>query len=146
MGSSQVVGWPPIRAYRMNSMANQAKSIATGEHSIQFEESKRKDVIYASDDKGNAKSKDRIPVKSSLFVKVNMDGVAIGRKVDLNAHPSYESLAQTLEEMFSNKAVASKFWPLCSLGFCFMVVSVNLIPKFRFRILLSLLVVELKTF
>lgn len=105
-GASQVVGWPPIRAYRMNSMANQAKSIAAGEHSIQFEESKGKDVIYASDGQGNVKSKDRMPVKSSLFVKVNMDGVAIGRKVDLNAHPSYESLAQTLEEMFTtNKAV-----------------------------------------
>ncbi|KAA3482110.1 auxin-responsive protein IAA13-like isoform X1 [Gossypium australe] len=25
-GSSQVVGWPPIRAYRMNSLVNQAKS------------------------------------------------------------------------------------------------------------------------
>jgi len=34
------------------------------------------------------------------FIKVNMDGVAIGRKVDLNAHSSYENLAQTLEDMF----------------------------------------------
>jgi auxin-responsive protein IAA len=34
------------------------------------------------------------------FVKVNMDGVGIGRKVDMRAHSSYENLAQTLEEMF----------------------------------------------
>ncbi|CAN8315878.1 unnamed protein product [Cochlearia groenlandica] len=34
------------------------------------------------------------------FVKVNIDGVAIGRKVDLNAHSSYENLANTLEDMF----------------------------------------------
>jgi auxin-responsive protein IAA len=29
-----------------------------------------------------------------------MDGVPIGRKVDLNAHACYETLAQALEEMF----------------------------------------------
>ncbi|XVF15242.1 hypothetical protein REPUB_Repub09cG0133900 [Reevesia pubescens] len=29
-----------------------------------------------------------------------MDGIPIGKKVDLNAHSSYESLAQALEDMF----------------------------------------------
>ncbi|XP_074268438.1 auxin-responsive protein IAA12-like [Silene latifolia] len=100
-GVSQVVGWPPIRSYRMNSMANQAKSIATGEHNSQFDEIKGKNGIFA-EDKGNVCSKDRVANKGSMFVKVNMDGVAIGRKVDLTAHSSYESLAQTLEEMFTN--------------------------------------------
>ncbi|XP_074268696.1 auxin-responsive protein IAA12-like [Silene latifolia] len=100
-GVSQVVGWPPIRSYRMNSMANQAKSIATGEHNSQFDEIKGKNGIFA-EDKGNVCSKDRVANKGSMFVKVNMDGVAIGRKVDLTAHTSYESLAQTLEEMFTN--------------------------------------------
>lgn len=37
---------------------------------------------------------------NSLYVKVNMDGIPIGRKVDLNAHESYESLIQDLENMF----------------------------------------------
>ncbi|CAO2824312.1 unnamed protein product [Amaranthus hypochondriacus] len=103
-GVSQVVGWPPIRAYRMNSMANQAKSVATGENNSQFDDIKRKDVRYGADENANAKSKERVP-KNCLFVKVNMDGVAIGRKVDLSAHSSYESLAQMLEEMFTNRAV-----------------------------------------
>ncbi|KAH9627042.1 hypothetical protein KSS87_023730 [Heliosperma pusillum] len=102
-GVSQVVGWPPIRSYRMNSMANQAKSIATGEPNSQFDEIKGKTGIFA-EEKGNVCSKERVPHKGSLFVKVNMDGVAIGRKVDLTAHASYESLAQTLEEMFTNNA------------------------------------------
>lgn len=101
---SQVVGWPPIRAYRMNSMANQVKSVANGENESEFDEMKRKDVLYGADDKGNA-AKERVPHKSCLFVKVNMDGVAIGRKVDLNAHSSYESLARMLEEMFTNRTV-----------------------------------------
>nr|CAD1830828.1 unnamed protein product [Ananas comosus var. bracteatus] len=37
---------------------------------------------------------------SSPFVKVYMDGDPIGRKVDLSAHHSYESLALSLELMF----------------------------------------------
>ncbi|KAI5067386.1 hypothetical protein GOP47_0017914 [Adiantum capillus-veneris] len=35
-----------------------------------------------------------------LYVKVNMDGMTVGRKVDLNAHSSYEGLLSALEEMF----------------------------------------------
>ncbi|XP_056687223.1 auxin-responsive protein IAA13 isoform X2 [Spinacia oleracea] len=100
---SQVVGWPPIRAYRMNSMVNQAKSVANEESEAEFDEMKRKDVMYGAEEKGNAK--ERVPHKSCLFVKVNMDGVAIGRKVDLNAHSSYDSLGLMLEEMFTNGAV-----------------------------------------
>lgn len=34
------------------------------------------------------------------FVKVNMDGLPIGRKVDLSSHNCYETLAKILEEMF----------------------------------------------
>ncbi|KAK9726441.1 hypothetical protein RND81_05G215500 [Saponaria officinalis] len=99
---SQVVGWPPIRSYRMSSMANQPKSTS-------IDESKGKDNgVYGTEDKVNAASKDKLsPHKSSLFVKVNMDGVGIGRKVDLSAHSSYESLALTLEEMFDNRAEKS---------------------------------------
>ena len=36
-------------------------------------------------------------------MKVNMDGIAIGRKVDLGAHNSYETLAQALEDMFNER-------------------------------------------
>ena len=41
---------------------------------------------------------------SEMFVKVNMDGIAVGRKVDLNAYSSYERLLQGLEEMFQPTA------------------------------------------
>ncbi|GAB4830100.1 hypothetical protein Ancab_019742 [Ancistrocladus abbreviatus] len=100
-GVSQVVGWPPIRVYRMNSLANQAKSHATGELNSNIDENKGKGVIYGSGNKTDAKPMQRGHVKSSFFVKVNMDGIGIGRKVDLSAHSSYESLAKTLEEMFA---------------------------------------------
>ncbi|CAN6458418.1 unnamed protein product [Victoria cruziana] len=40
-------------------------------------------------------------VEDSLFVKVNMDGFPIGRKIDLRAYDSYESLSQGLQQLFS---------------------------------------------
>ncbi|CAN6475655.1 unnamed protein product [Victoria cruziana] len=40
-------------------------------------------------------------VEDSLFVKVNMDGFPIGRKVDLKAYDSYISLSQALQQLFS---------------------------------------------
>jgi auxin-responsive protein IAA len=35
-----------------------------------------------------------------LFVKVNMDGVPIGRKVDLKAHGSYGNLTVAVDRLF----------------------------------------------
>ena len=89
-----VVGWPPIRKRRR--LANQTKlpdeqssSTTEGNKSIEND-------LCSQTKKGFAN-------KSYLPVKVNMDGSLIGRKVDLNAHSSYETLAQTLEDMFSRK-------------------------------------------
>lgn len=102
--TSQVVGWPPIRAYRMNSLVNQAKLSLTEEFNSIVEDQKSKDVVANkannSCNKHNIAAKVKGPIMTSLFVKVNMDGVPIGRKVDLNAHSCYVTLAQTLEEMF----------------------------------------------
>ncbi|KAL5792673.1 hypothetical protein ACOSP7_001267 [Xanthoceras sorbifolium] len=97
--SSQVVGWPPIRASRINCIVNQAKSLASEEYNSMIEKNKRKNSVLekitnSCNNSGNAKG------RTSLFVKVNMDGIPIGRKVDLNAHSCYELLAQTLEDMF----------------------------------------------
>ncbi|KAL1078815.1 hypothetical protein V6Z11_D10G181600 [Gossypium hirsutum] len=75
-GSSQVVGWPPIRAYRMNSLVNQAKSQRA--------------------DEGDSGIGEKDKPKDALKKKLNYNG----RKVDLNAHSCYQSLAQALEDMF----------------------------------------------
>ena len=37
---------------------------------------------------------------NSFYVKVNMDGRGVGRKVNLNAYNSYENLVDDLENMF----------------------------------------------
>jgi hypothetical protein len=36
----------------------------------------------------------------AFHVKVNMDGILIGRKVDLYSYTSYEALSSALEDMF----------------------------------------------
>lgn len=77
----EVIGWPPIRSYRRNSLGSLPKP--SGEN--------QQDAMVGSFVQGD---------KNSLYVKVNMDGMPIGRKVDLNASESYEILAQDLENMF----------------------------------------------
>ncbi|XP_074350011.1 auxin-responsive protein IAA12-like isoform X2 [Apium graveolens] len=99
--SSQVVGWPPVRAYRMNSL-NQAKLSITEDFSSIVDKSENA-VVNKDNNSCNKQGNDTIDKglsKVSLFVKVNMDGTAIGRKVDLSAHNCYETLARTLEDMF----------------------------------------------
>ncbi|KAG2721956.1 hypothetical protein I3760_02G106400 [Carya illinoinensis] len=104
--ASQVVGWPPIRAYRMNSLVNQTKS-QRGEEDKQIGE---KDESNDSSKKKNyANTENTAKEKCHLgFVKVNMDGVPIGRKVDLNAHSCYATLAEMLEDMFIRSTTTVK--------------------------------------
>ncbi|CAK9172820.1 unnamed protein product [Ilex paraguariensis] len=103
-GSSQVVGWPPIRAYRMNSLVNQAKSPNFEEFNSTADKNKCQNIVVEKTNNvsntNNDDAEGRGHPKTSLFVKVNMDGIPIGRKVDLNAHSCYETLAQTLHDMF----------------------------------------------
>ncbi|XP_019098781.1 PREDICTED: auxin-responsive protein IAA10-like [Camelina sativa] len=92
------IGWPPLRTYRINSLVNQAKSLVTeGTLSSDIPKDTTKIGVVAAkkDDDSFIKS-----IRTSMLVKVTMDGVIIGRKVDLNALESYEALAKTLEQMF----------------------------------------------
>ncbi|XP_062163543.1 auxin-responsive protein IAA9-like isoform X2 [Alnus glutinosa] len=70
---AQVVGWPPIRSYRKNSLAS----------------SKNTDEI------------DGKAAPGALFVKVSMDGAPYLRKVDLKNYSAYKDLSSALEKMFS---------------------------------------------
>ncbi|KAK4283829.1 hypothetical protein QN277_000739 [Acacia crassicarpa] len=72
---AQVVGWPPIRSFRKNSMASQPQK--NGE------------------DAESGKS------GGCLYVKVSLDGAPYLRKVDLNNFASYKELSSALEKMFS---------------------------------------------
>ena len=71
---AQVVGWPPIRSFRKNSLASA---------------SKENDEV------------DGKPGPGALFVKVSMDGAPYLRKVDLRNYSTYQELSSALEKMFS---------------------------------------------
>lgn len=70
---AQVVGWPPVRSFRKNIMA-QKNSSEEGE-------------------KGSS---------GAAFVKVCMDGAPYLRKVDLKMYKSYQELSDALGKMFSS--------------------------------------------
>ncbi|KAL8029178.1 hypothetical protein ABFX02_14G211100 [Erythranthe guttata] len=111
--SSQVRGWPPIATHRINSLVNHTKSPVT-EESASNVDNKRKNTTVAMDTINyrssytikNVSTERGTALKKSLFVKVNMDGVSIGRKIDLHAHNCYETLGQTLDHMFTLDASA----------------------------------------
>ncbi|WVZ20028.1 hypothetical protein V8G54_007350 [Vigna mungo] len=71
---AQVVGWPPIRSFRKNSLATNSKN--------------------------NEEVDEKVGV-GALFVKVSMDGAPYLRKVDLNNYSTYPELSSALEKMFS---------------------------------------------
>ncbi|KAI3760213.1 hypothetical protein L1987_50604 [Smallanthus sonchifolius] len=98
---TSVVGWPPVsKAHRMPSLANQIKS-PTENFISKPEQNKSKNRTVGIKDYSDERN--GISNKKYWSVKVNMDGTLIGRKVDLNAHTSYEMLAQTLQEMFFSR-------------------------------------------
>ncbi|GAB4848834.1 hypothetical protein Ancab_003628 [Ancistrocladus abbreviatus] len=71
---AQVVGWPPIKSFRKNSLATTSK---------------------------NNDEVDRTRGAAPLFIKVSMDGAPYLRKVDLRLYSTYQELSSALEKMFS---------------------------------------------
>ncbi|KAL9247346.1 hypothetical protein vseg_020787 [Gypsophila vaccaria] len=72
---AQVVGWPPIRSFRKNTMAS-----------------------TSSKNNGSTQEKS---VSECLYVKVSMDGAPYLRKVDLRNYRDYKELSSALEKMFT---------------------------------------------
>ncbi|KAE8718381.1 Auxin-responsive protein IAA7 [Hibiscus syriacus] len=85
-----VVGWPPIRSIRKNlATSSKLASDAPG--------------VDTPSEKPAAE-----PNGKGLFVKINMDGVPIGRKVDLKAYDSYEKLSTAVDELFRGLLAAQR--------------------------------------
>ncbi|KAI3693121.1 hypothetical protein L6452_32951 [Arctium lappa] len=78
---AQVVGWPPVRNYRKNLMAQKSNN-----------EEAEKVVAPTTTGGGSA----------AAFVKVSMDGAPYLRKVDLKLYESYQQLSDALAKMFSS--------------------------------------------
>ncbi|XP_022153649.1 auxin-responsive protein IAA26-like [Momordica charantia] len=91
-----VVGWPPIRSSRRN--------LASSSFSKPASES-----LDAAPSKLPAPREKPVEVGGKgLFVKINMDGVPIGRKIDLNAYDSYDKLSSAVDELFRGLLAAQR--------------------------------------
>ena len=71
-----MVGWPPIRSYRKNTMAT-------------------------TQQKGSKEDAEAKQGQGFLYVKVSMDGAPYLRKIDLKTYKNYKDLSTALEKMFS---------------------------------------------
>lgn len=110
----------------MNSMINQSKALTTEDPNSEMRQELSKNIVTDHTTK----------MRNSMFVKVTMDGIPIGRKIDLNAHKCYESLSNTLEEMFLKPKTGAFYrfsWPFF-LEFSWSEIKMmNLFFAIRFR-------------
>ncbi|XP_047342036.1 auxin-responsive protein IAA26-like [Impatiens glandulifera] len=84
--AAPVVGWPPIRSFRKNLSTNcSSKPVSEEQGSKPTDKAIGKQVENT---------------KNGFFVKINMDGVPIGRKIDLKAYDSYDKLSSAVDELF----------------------------------------------
>ncbi|KAM6566395.1 hypothetical protein CsatA_025523 [Cannabis sativa] len=89
---AQVVGWPPVRSYRKNIMAQKSNT-------VQQEKSDHQKTSISGGGGGAAAPNNS---GSGAFVKVCMDGAPYLRKVDLKMYESYQELSDALAKMFSS--------------------------------------------
>nr|GMD37247.1 auxin-responsive protein IAA26-like [Ipomoea batatas] len=90
---SPVVGWPPLRSFRKNlASSSSLKQIPESQNAVSNKFSSEKPMERRQ--------------QKGFFVKINMDGIPIGRKVDLSAYDSYEKLASAVNELFKGLLAA----------------------------------------
>lgn len=97
--ASHAVGWPPLRSYRKNSIAAHPRPSPV--------ETQTRPPPPPPPQAASPASVASQP--NSWFVKVYMDGVPFGRKVDLKTNRSYEKLSLVLEDMFRGFVVNGEF-------------------------------------
>ncbi|KAH7686366.1 AUX/IAA protein [Dioscorea alata] len=88
--SVPVVGWPPIRTFRKNIASSSSKPSLASPNVVPKTEETLENC------------------KKGLFLKINMDGIPIGRKIDLKAYNSYEKLSLAVEELFLGLLAAQR--------------------------------------
>ncbi|XP_062182984.1 auxin-responsive protein IAA27-like isoform X2 [Phragmites australis] len=99
------VGWPPVHTSRRNLVTSML--VAKPGTAVVVDGSKGMTTPMPSGGEKNVV----VPTDSTLvvtrpqanmFAKVHMEGYAIGRKINLRAHSSYDSLSQVLTKMTRN--------------------------------------------
>jgi hypothetical protein len=107
---SQMVGWPPVRNFRKTLVQQQPPRPAppqerqprpTTTTTPQVTTTVVPLTAAAAAAAAPASNGTQV-TQTSFLVKVYMDGLSIGRKVDLTANNSYERLKSALEDMFQD--------------------------------------------
>nr|CAB3475928.1 unnamed protein product [Digitaria exilis] len=101
--AAPVVGWPPVRSFRRNlaSSSRQSPQSSSAHHHDAG-------VKGATAAKGGAAAGEGLHKGPGLFVKINMDGVPIGRKVDLRAYGGYVELSAAVGKLFRGLLAAQR--------------------------------------
>ncbi|XP_049397312.1 auxin-responsive protein IAA12-like [Solanum stenotomum] len=82
----QVVGWPPICSFRKNlASSSSVKSAIETQNVVPNKSANKKSMEIC---------------QKGLFVKINMDGIPIGRKVHLKAYDSYDKFSSVVDQLF----------------------------------------------
>ncbi|KAG2315780.1 hypothetical protein Bca4012_066631 [Brassica carinata] len=92
-----VVGWPPVRSFRKN-LASTSSSKLGNESSLGGQVNKS----------GDGEKQVKPSKREGMFVKINMDSVPIGRKVDLDACSCYEQLSFAVDKLFRGLLAAQR--------------------------------------
>ncbi|CAL4952086.1 unnamed protein product [Urochloa decumbens] len=90
--AAPVVGWPPVRSFRRNLASSRQSPQSSSAHHHQDGGAK----VGGGGEGGR------------LFVKINMDGVPIGRKVDLTAYGGYAELSAAVGKLFRGLLAAQR--------------------------------------
>ncbi|XP_006647091.1 auxin-responsive protein IAA7 isoform X2 [Oryza brachyantha] len=86
--STPVIGWPPVRTFRRN-LATSSKA------SLELQQNEKKAAKVEV-------------IQRAPFIKINMDGIPIGRKIDLNALDSYDKLSLAVDKLFRGLLAAQR--------------------------------------
>ncbi|RZC62019.1 hypothetical protein C5167_023782 [Papaver somniferum] len=91
---NSIVGWPPVKSWRRKFHHHYQN-----QHPPQFQHHQEiADGTLDNNDHVDAANGDG--ATNSMYVKVTMDGMGIGRKINLRLHQSYQTLTTTLINMF----------------------------------------------
>lgn len=98
VAAAPVVGWPPVRSFRRNLAASKPSSSKEDGRGNQDT-----DVAVKAGAGGDERAG-----RKGQFVKINMDGVPIGRKVELKEHGSYAGLSAAVDNLFRGLLAAQR--------------------------------------
>jgi auxin-responsive protein IAA len=97
--NAPVVGWPPIRSFR--------KNIASSSISKSSIETQNASPLLG----------DKADVNKGLFVKINMDGIPIGRKINLKAYDGYNEISSAVDQLFRGLLAGINFYKTCTSNY-----------------------------